>query len=529
LAEEVVDTESFEHEISANLVGVLAEILSNITDEREVVRELLSNACAKEVEAKNVTVSVYESELGLAVSVKDDGKGMDYTQSKENPGRLDRFLNVAYSAQAGFDVDEFSYKGLGAKLLHNSRKAVVETSSGAPPAYRVEIEEPRKAIFGEKTVRKPSVMRIRETRPRGTNIQVLGWGDHAEITEEYRFDELKEYLRYFTVVGFTRNRPLPRVVLKVKGREEVLETGFPFIKPPREQNKRTFVLNPPLRFSEGGVTIEVTGGATVDTAENKLVERTGGAMVAWRGIPYFWIDGRSFQKILGIPGDFVRFVIDSDNIRLNTARSDLDYGDRSTDIFLDLVNRAAHQISEMPEFKAFYAAWNQDSAEKLAKYMEKAKAELKRARMVLLDGVPIHAEPRNETDVAAILWKLEGARALPFHEFRTLRYAGASKGIDLLVTIRETPEAERFETVFAEVENRFLSFYKHGHNLAQTRIVFCWEYDRAGFPDADVRLAAEGKQWKILVRVGEHQLTVYRISRFPRLSLEAEKDKTEAV
>ena len=252
-------------------------------------------------------------------------------------------------------------------------------------------------------------------------------------------------------------------------------------------------------------------------------------MVAWRGIPYFWIDGRSFQKILGIPGDFVRFVIDSDNIRLNTARSDLDYGDRSTDIFLDLVNRAAHQISEMPEFKAFYAAWNQDSAEKLAKYMEKAKAELKRARMVLLDGVPIHAEPRNETDVAAILWKLEGARALPFHEFRTLRYAGASKGIDLLVTIRETPEAERFETVFAEVENRFLSFYKHGHNLAQTRIVFCWEYDRAGFPDADVRLAAEGKQWKILVRVGEHQLTVYRISRFPRLSLEAEKDKTEAV
>ena len=169
------------------------------------------------------------------------------------------------------------------------------------------------------------------------------------------------------------------------------------------------------------------------------------------------------------------------------------------------------------------------SAEKLAKYMEKAKAELKRARMVLLDGVPIHAEPRNETDVAAILWKLEGAGALPFHEFRTLRYAGASKGIDLLVTIRETPEAERFETVFAEVENRFLSFYKHGHNLAQTRIVFCWEYDRAGFPDADVHLAAEGKQWKILVRVGEHQLTVYRISRFPRLSLEAEKDKTEGV
>jgi len=56
MREELVDTEAFEHEITANLVGVLAEVLSNITDEREIIRELLSNACAKEVGAKSVTV-----------------------------------------------------------------------------------------------------------------------------------------------------------------------------------------------------------------------------------------------------------------------------------------------------------------------------------------------------------------------------------------------------------------------------------------------------------------------------------------
>ena len=522
MAEGTIKTKEFEHEISANMVGVLAEILSNITDEREIIRELLSNACAKEVNAKNVTLSVYESQLGLSISVEDDGVGMNYTGSKQNPGRLDRFLDIAYSAQAGLQADEFSYKGLGAKLLHNSRKVTVETSTGVSPSYTLEIDDPKEAIEVEKVVRRPRILEIPQTRPHGTKVHVLGYGGHSEITEEFQHDELKEYLRYFTVVGFTRPRELPKITLRVKGNQEVLEPGFPFIKPPQDDSNRTFILSPPLKLSEGGVSIEVKGGATVDTGDNDLVERTGGCMVAWRGIPYFWLDGRRFEKILGVSGDFVRFVIDSDNIRLNTSRSDLDYGDRSTDSFLELVNRAAHKIQEAPQFKAFLGAWHQDSAQKLAKFMERAKEDLRKARMVLLDGVPLHAEPRNETDAAAILWKLEGAGKLPFDHFQTLRYAGSPKGIDLLVSIKETKEAEKFEPVYCEVENRFSSFSKHGHNLAQTRICFCWEYDRIGFPDAEIH-QAEGKPWKLLLTVGEHQLTVYRMIRFPGISIEEAK------
>ncbi len=501
----------------------MAEILSNISDQREVIRELLSNSCAREVGAENVAVSIYESHLGLAISVEDDGRGMDYTMSTETPGRLDKFLNLAYSAQAGYKVDEFSYKGLGAKLLHHSRKVIVETSTGKPPAYRVEIEDPMRALEEEKTVRRPRVLKINETRPQGTHIEVLGYGDLPEITAEFQFDELKEYLRYHTVVGFTRDRKLPKVKLRVKGSEEVLTTGFPWIKPPTDDSHRTFTLDKPLRLSEGGVTLEVRGGATVDTKENNLVDRTGGTMVAWRGIPYFWLDGRRFEKVIGVPRQFDRFVVDSDNIKLNTSRSDLDYGDRSTDLYLGLVNRAAHEIKEMPGFKAYYEAWNKDSAEKLARFMERAKEALRTARMVLFEGKSIHAEPRNETDVAAILWKLEGAGRLPFSHFQTLRYAGSPKGIDILASIQETPEAVRSEPVYCEIENRFSSFYRHSHNLAHTRICFCWEYDRPGFPDAKVQ-DVEGKPWKILLAVGEHQLSIYQISRFPGISIGPSKD-----
>jgi hypothetical protein len=512
------ETDSFDHEISANLVGVLAEIISNVTDGREVIRELLSNACAREVGATQITVSVYESDFGLAIAVEDNGVGMDYTGDRDRPGRLDRFLDIAYSAQAGLTADEFSYKGLGAKLLHNSRRAVIETSTGGGQAYRVEIRDPKKAIEQERKVRKPSILSIKEKRERGTKIEVLGYGGWSQLPEDFEGDELEHYLRYFTAVGFTRPRQLPNITLRVKGKSRVVPTGFPFIKPPEKGSKRTFVLSEPLRLSREGVTVEVRGGGTVDTGANDLVEGTGGTMVAWRGIPYFWLDGRHFEKVLGVQAEFLRFVVDSDDIQLNTSRTELDYGHRSTDTFLDLVNEAAGQIKAMPSFKEFDTVWHQDSDEKAAKMMDKAKENLRKSQMVLLDGRPIHAEPKNETDTAAILWKLEGADKVPFHIFRTLRYAGSPKGIDLLIDFQESPESERFNPVYCEVEFRFSSFYKHKHNLAQTRMCICWEYDRPGFSDAQIQ-SVEGKPWKILLTVGEHQLTVYRLSRFPHISV----------
>lgn len=518
------DVDAFDHDISANLVGVLAEILSNVTDGREIVRELISNACAREVGAGHITISVYESDLGLSIAVEDDGIGMDYTRDRDNPGRLDRFLDIAYGAQAGLTADEFSYKGLGAKLLHNSRFATILTSTGKSPWYRVEIHEPKAAIEDEHKVRRPHIEKVPEVRPHGTKIEVRGYGGWNEIPEDFEMDELEDYLRYFSAVGFTRPRELPKITLRVKGKTKEVPTGFPFIKPPPPGSKRTFVLAEPLRLADRGVSIEVRGGATVDTGINDLVESTGGAMVAWRGIPYFWLDGRRFEKVLGVQADFLRFVVDSDDIRLNTSRSDLDYGHRSTDAFLELVNEAARRIKATPGFKEYDTAWHQDSDEKAAKLMDRAKDELRKAQMVLLDGRAIHAEPKNETDTAAILWKLEGASALPFRTFQTLRYAGSPKGIDLLIDFQETPDSQRFNPVYCEVEYKFSSFYKHKHSLAQTSLCICWDYDRPGFSDAEVH-EVEGKPWKFLLTVGEHQLTVYRLSRFPRITVG--KVKTE--
>jgi hypothetical protein len=513
---DAIDTDAFDHNISANLVGILSEIISNISDPREVIRELLSNACAREVAARNVEVSVFESRYGLSISVKDDGVGMEYTANNDSPGRLDRFLNIAYSEQSGFSADEFSYKGLGAKLLHNSMEVTVETATGGPVSYRVEIKDPLKSIMEKHTVSKPKIYRLNEPREHGTTITIDGWSMRA--IADFQIDELKEYLQYYTVAGYTRDRKMPNIILNVKGKKETVQTGFPYIKVPKDHNFRTFVLDPAIALADNGVEITIKGGATVDTGENQLVEDTGGVWVAWRGIPYFKLDGRYFLRSLGIPSDFARFVIDSDNIRLNTSRRDFDYGSLNTDTFLELSGKGSKLIKESPEFKKFYKEWHDFSDEKLAQTMQKNKERLRKLPNVMLDDALLHKAPRNETDVAAILWKLEGKEKLPFTYFQTLMYAGSPKGIDLLLEIQETPQDERKEAVYCELEYKFSSFYKHKHNPAFTQYCICWEYDKKGFPDAEER-NFDGKPWKHLVIVEEYAITVYSLKDLSSLKI----------
>jgi hypothetical protein len=62
---EEFEAESLERRIQVDPVGVIAEIIGNISDQRDVIRELLSNAAAWEVGAKEISISAYGHEKGL--------------------------------------------------------------------------------------------------------------------------------------------------------------------------------------------------------------------------------------------------------------------------------------------------------------------------------------------------------------------------------------------------------------------------------------------------------------------------------
>jgi len=125
-------------------VSLMRQLIKERRHPLELLRELVSNAAAREVQAQNIWIRCYPHPEDIYVfEVEDDGIGMDYS---DGPGgdyaRLNRFLALGLSAVVGAKSDEFSWKGLGSKLAFHSRRLTVETFTGSGPVRRVEINEP---------------------------------------------------------------------------------------------------------------------------------------------------------------------------------------------------------------------------------------------------------------------------------------------------------------------------------------------------------------------------------------------------
>jgi len=130
------------HEIS-----VMRQIILERVHPFDLLRELVSNAAAKEVGATEILIKYTVDDAGHVFEVKDNGCGMNYTGDKGMmAGRLDRFFGLGLSSIVGMKGDEFAWKGLGSKLAYNSCKLEIDTTCGNGQAHRVEINEPWSTI-----------------------------------------------------------------------------------------------------------------------------------------------------------------------------------------------------------------------------------------------------------------------------------------------------------------------------------------------------------------------------------------------
>jgi hypothetical protein len=96
-------------------VSLMRQLISEERDPLDLLRELVSNAAAREVQARNIRIRCYPHPEDIYVfEVEDDGIGMDYLEGAAGYlTRLHRFLALGVSAVVGAKSDEFSWKGLG--------------------------------------------------------------------------------------------------------------------------------------------------------------------------------------------------------------------------------------------------------------------------------------------------------------------------------------------------------------------------------------------------------------------------------
>ena len=311
--------------MDVNVWDLVSQVIESRRDPRDVIREYLSNSCAKEIEAKNVLIVYYNDPIyGPSLVLSDDGIGMDYTGNIKSPGRLDRFIAVAYGGHAGFKSDEFGHKGLGSKLAANCKRLEIKTHDKESNSnFWVFVDEPIKTL-------RESKQPIYKVIPgaglpnHGTEIKILGY-EYGESASAFRIDKLRLYLFFNTIIGCTRDRELPQFHLRVENDEEIIHGGFSYLKEPEPSNWKTYVIKEPISKTknDGKSSVKVTlkGGYTLETSNENIVGeyslRTGtnGLFLSIKGIPYVQLDFNDFRgNFSKLQYKFCRFVVECDDL-----------------------------------------------------------------------------------------------------------------------------------------------------------------------------------------------------------------------
>jgi hypothetical protein len=521
-------------------VSLMRQLIKERSHPLDLLRELVSNAAAREVQARNIWIRCYpHPEEVYVFEVEDDGIGMDYSDNPQSAhfARLNRFLSLGLSAIVGAKSDEFSWKGLGSKLAFQSRRLVVETFTGEGPARKVEVNEPWETITAGRKPR-PKIYESSPSSKQKPGTKVTVYGHPPDVRREYTFAQVKDYLLHRTFIGFTRARENPPTVhLSVGINKETLQIGFPVLKRiSGDPGPSTRFVDLPDDVAVAGTNlklfIRMKGLYSVEAARFGLAEESmnTGLILSVRGIPYFDLRLETYtegRRGLGLnpSAKNCSLIVECDQIQeeMNISRSAINDG-AAKEAFDGRVKDLLRRVADSDEYRSFVAYTKREKDIRGAETLDARKRKLERSEQRWIYWTDssgkrrrVHREPENEQDTLAILWKLEALGGLPFHQFESLEHGGS--GADIIAHFRENRESnpERFMTI--EVEYIFSNYKLHGHNPSQMPVVICWDLSKS----RKIRLRDTNISWKYEAEVDHLGVRVFTLARMPGIQATREQ------
>lgn len=475
-----------------NELSLMKQLIKERAHPLDLLRELISNSGAREVGATEIKIKYTIDDEGHIFEAIDNGCGMDFTDNKLLPGRLDKFFGLGLSTIVGIKADEFSWKGLGSKLAYQSRKIEIDTWCGSGDAIKVEINEPWSSIE-KKLIPKPKVFMYKpeEGRKTGTSIKVFGHPPHRK-ERPFTVEEIKKFLLHRTFVGFTQQRENPpKIILSVLGNTTEIDFGFPELKF-KETNKGTVFVDEHQSMTKSGtnrsISVHMKGFYTWDEKDYGLDKNqlNTGLILSVKGIPYFDLDMETYGSRnlkTARPGvNKCCLIVECNQIQeeMNISRSGL-VDSEDVDLFKSAVSKMFEKIESSDEYLKFRRIQEERKTITGAESLEikKQNLESESQKWVVYQAsdsdkpIVLSREPENENDVLCILWKLEALNALPFKKFQTLGHAGS--GPDLIVHFQEDEQSNPDRYTSIEIENKFYNYTLHGHKPSQYPRVICWE------------------------------------------------------
>ena len=541
---DILKSKSIEVDPVVNEVSIFKQLIKERMHPLDLVRELLSNSGAQQVGASRIDISYTKDKEGHIFEIEDDGCGMDFTGNINIPGRLDKFLGLGLSGIIGIQSDEFSWKGLGSKLSFQSRRVEIESCAGENHSFfDVRINEPWQTINNNK-IPKP---RINEhpSQTQGTKIRVIGHPPHR-LEDPFSFTEIKTFLQHKTFAGYTKKRTnKPKIFLSVLGQIEEIEFGLPefrnFDFDTIEQeglfldtSTLTLYINMTPSSSKS-MPVRVKGFITWDANKHGLSKNNlnTGLILSVKGIPYFNLNMEEYGVTTirtARPGENKTcLVVECDNIQdeMNISRSALVDSPKTLEI-KKIVTEIFQKIESSNQYLTFRLLPEKEKVEKQSDILSEEKRRIARNEQTWVvyqsssnDYNILMREPKNEQEVNALIWKLEALNALPFEQFRSLAYIGASKGPDLLAHFQEEKGSEPQLATVIEIENNFYNYRAHGHTPTQYPKVICWDIPASG---RKVKLNKTNKKYKYTMSSEDYQVHVYVIKYMDGIKIISRED-----
>lgn len=520
-------------------ISVMKQLIQERIHPLDLLRELLSNAGAREVGATEIQINYYVNQDGHVFEVSDNGCGMNYSGDRKLPLRLDRFLGLGLSAIIGQKADEFSWKGLGSKLAYQSKRVEIETyAENSPEVYKAEINEPWSTIQ-RNLVPKPRIYRFppEAGRHTGTTIKVFGHPPHRK-GKAFTLREIETFLKHRTFLGFTRERQnAPQVYLTASGQEKEIKFGFPELDG-IEEDEGTKIVSEVEEAKQNGTNfrfkVTLKGFYTWD-AERHGLDKTAlntGLVLSVNGIPYFNLDMEEFgSQSLRTTNPGLRkccLIVECDQIQqqMNISRSGL-VDHPVADIFRNTVASILKKIESSQQYSDFRKVSKTRKAIKSADALEDKKRTLESSaqRWVTYTNDEgncrlLGREPENEQDTLSILWKLEAIGGLPFAKFQTLAHAG--QGPDLIVHFQEDRQSEPDRYTVVEAERFFYNYKAHKHTPSQYPRVICWDIGTKSITIEDT-----SKKHKKIANAAGTQVNIFCIRYMPGISVVSRREVDE--
>ena len=539
--EDLTESKSKDIDLIIQEVALVKQLIKERSHPLSLLRELISNSGAKEVEATEIRIRYTVDEEGHIFEVIDNGCGMDYTGQRILPGRLDKFLGLGLSTIVGVKSDEFSWKGLGSKLAYQSRGIEIDTWCGSGDAIRVEVNEPWSTIE-RNLIPKPKIFMYKpeEGQKTGTSIKVFGHPPHR-AGEPFTEEEIKKFLLHRSFIGFTREREnRPKVSLSVLGQTGTIEFGFPELKfGEKEKDKGTVLVSERKTVTKSGtnrsVSVYMKGFYTWNEKDYGLDKNqmNKGLILSVKGIPYFELDMEAYGSRnlrMARPGvNKCCLIVDCDQLQeeMNISRSGL-VDSENTDLFRKAVGDIFEKIESSQEYLKFRRFKEEAKIITGAESLESKKQSLESENQRWVTYQPSESEkpivllrePENENDVLCLLWKLEALGALPFKTFQTLGHVGS--GPDLVVHFQEDAQSTLDSYTYVEIDRRFYNYKIQGHILSQNPRVICWEIGKT----PKIPISKTDKKYKHTTVKDGFQIHIFSIRLIDGIKVVPKKELT---